>query len=414
MDAEIMTAAQFGPATAPLVKSVPLLDVNRGTAPLRDEILAALTRVVDSGRFLFGPDVGQLEASVAELCGVEHAVACASGSDALLLALMALDIGEGDEVILPSFTFFATASAVWRLGARPVFVDIDPQTFNIDPQQVEDAITPLTRAIIPVHLYGQCADMDAIGEIAERHNLQVIEDTAQAIGAKFSGQPAGSLSAISCLSFYPTKNLGAFGDAGMLTTNDDNLAQRLRLFAGHGMSPRYYHQVVGINSRLDSIQAAVLNVKLTRLAEGTAARAENARRYQELFNRAGLIGRITLPATDPRCEHVWNQYTIRIPHGQRCHSAGGLRDNSCGGLRDAIKAQLAAANIGCEVYYPVPLHLQQCFQSLNNEPGSLPRTERAAAEVLSLPIFPELTAAEQDSVVARLAEILAKPQSAAA
>jgi dTDP-4-amino-4,6-dideoxygalactose transaminase len=240
--------------------------------------------------------------------------------------------------------------------------------------------------------------MDAIGEIAERHSLHVIEDTAQAIGAKFNGKPAGSLSAISCLSFYPTKNLGAFGDAGMLTTNDSALAERLRLFAAHGMSPRYYHHVVGINSRLDSIQAAVLNVKLTRLAEWTAARAANARRYQELFNRAGLIGRIALPATDPRCEHAWNQYTIRVPHGRR----------------DAVKAQLAAANIGCEVYYPVPLHLQQCFQSLNYEPGSLPRTERAAAEVLSLPIFPELTAAEQETVVERLADILARPQSAAA
>jgi dTDP-4-amino-4,6-dideoxygalactose transaminase len=402
--------------------AVPLLDVGRGNAPLREEILAAVARVVDSGRFLFGPDVQQLEQSIAEISGTKHAVACASGSDALLLALMALDIGEGDEVIVPSFTFFATASAVWRLGARPVFVDIDAKTFNIDPQQVEDAITPLTRAIIPVHLFGQCADMDAIGQIAERHSLHVIEDTAQAIGAKFNGQPAGSMSAISCLSFYPTKNLGAFGDAGMLTTNDAALAQRLRLFAAHGMSPRYYHHVVGINSRLDSIQAAVLNVKLTRLAEWTAARAANARRYQELFNRAGLIGRITLPATDPRCEHAWNQYTIRVPHGQHCHSAGGLRGHSAGGLRghsagglrDAVKAQLSAAGVGSEIYYPVPLHLQQCFQSLNYEPGSLPRTERAAAEVLSLPIFPELTAAEQETVVERLADILARPQSAAA
>jgi dTDP-4-amino-4,6-dideoxygalactose transaminase len=378
--------------------AVPLLDIGRGNAPLRDEILAAMARVVDSGRFLFGPDVQQLEQSVAQLSGTQHAVACASGSDALLLALMALDIGEGDEVIVPSFTFFATASAVWRLGARPVFVDIEPRTFNIDPQQVEDAITPLTRAIIPVHLFGQCADMDAISQIADRHSLHVIEDTAQAIGAKFNGRPAGSLSAISCLSFYPTKNLGAFGDAGMLTTNDAALAERLRLFAAHGMSPRYYHHVVGINSRLDSLQAAVLNVKLTRLAAWTAARAENARRYQELFNRAGLIGRITLPATDPRCEHVWNQYTIRVPKGQR----------------DAVKAQLNAAGVGSEIYYPVPLHRQQCFQSLNYGPGSLPRTERAAAEVLSLPIFPELTAAEQETVVARLAEVLARPKSAAA
>jgi dTDP-4-amino-4,6-dideoxygalactose transaminase len=378
--------------------AVPLLDIGRGNAPLRDEILAAMTRVVDSGRFLLGPDVQQLEQSIAALSGTKHAIGCSTGSDALLLALMALDIGEGDEVIVPSFTFFATASAVWRLGARPVFVDIEPRTFNLDPQQVEDAITPLTRAIIPVHLFGQCADMDSIGEIAQRHSLHVIEDSAQSIGAKFNGRPAGSMSAVSCLSFYPTKNLGAFGDAGMLTTNDAALAERLRLFAVHGMSPRYYHQVVGIASRLDSIQAAVLNVKLTKLAEWTAARAENARRYQELFNRAGLIGRITLPAVDPRCEHVWNQFTIRVPKGQR----------------DAVKTQLAAAGVGSEIYYPVPLHRQQCFQSLNYGPGSLPRTERAAAEVLSLPIFPELTAAEQETVVSRLADILAKPHSAAA
>ena len=384
--------------------TVPLLDIGRGNAPLREEILAAIARVVDSGRFLFGPDVQQLEKSVADICGSAHGVACASGSDALLLALMALDIGEGDEVIVPSFTFFATASAVWRLGGRPVFVDIDPRTFNLDPQQVEDAITPLTRAIIPVHLFGQCADMDAIGQIAERHGLHVIEDTAQSIGAKFNGRPAGSMSAVNCVSFYPTKNLGAFGDAGLLTTSDAALAERLRLFAAHGMSPRYYHQVVGINSRLDSIQAAVLNVKLTRLAAWTSARASNARRYDELFRQAELGGHVILPQTDERCEHVWNQYTIRIPG--RSHSGGGLRDE--------VKAQLAAAGIGSEIYYPVPLHRQQCFQSLNYGAGSLPQTERIASEVLSLPIFPELTAAEQETVVARLAAILSQPKAAAA
>src|SRR5947199_3708108 len=241
---------------------VPLLDVNRATVELREELLAAVTRVIDSGRFLHEPDVAELEQSIATLCGVKHAVACASGSDALLLALMALDIGDGDEVIVPSFTFFATASAVWRLGARPVFVDIDPKTFNLDPHKIEDAITPLTRAIIPVHLFGQCADMDAIVVIAQQHGLHIIEDAAQAIGAKFKSWPAGSMSAVSCLSFYPTKNLGAMGDAGMLTTHDAALADRLRLLAAHGMQPRDYHHVVGINSRLDSIQAAVLNVKL--------------------------------------------------------------------------------------------------------------------------------------------------------
>jgi len=383
---------------AMLADKVPLLDVNRSNAGQRDEIIAALTRVVDSGRFLFGPDVTQLEQSIAKLCGVEHAIACASGSDALLLALMALDIGDGDEVIVPSLTFFATASAVWRLGARPVFVDIDPVTFNLDPQRIEDAITPLTRAIIPVHLFGQCADMDAIGVVAQQHGLHIIEDVAQAIGAKFRSWPAGSMSAVGCLSFYPTKNLGAFGDAGMLTTHDAALAERLRLFASHGMNPRYYHQFVGVNSRLDSLQAAVLNVKLTKLAEWTEQRRKNARRYDERFAACGLGKQLALPQTDSRCDHVWNQYTVRIPGGQR----------------DAVKAQLAAAGVGTEVYYPVPLHLQKCFQSLGYGIGSLPHTERAAREVLSLPIFPELTAAEQETVVVRLADVLRSPATKAA
>jgi dTDP-4-amino-4,6-dideoxygalactose transaminase len=376
------------PGLNKLAANVPLLDVNRATQELRNELIAATTRVIDSGRFLFGPDVGQLEQSIAKLSGVEHAVACASGSDAILLALMALDIGDGDEVIVPSFTFFATASAVWRLGARPVFVDIDPKTFNLDPNKIEDAITPLTRAIIPVHLFGQCADMDAIGVIAQQKGLHIIEDAAQAIGAKFKSWPAGSMSAVGCLSFYPTKNLGGFGDGGMLTTHDAALAERLRLFAAHGMSPRYYHQVVGLNSRLDSLQAAVLNVKLSKLEAWTKARAENARRYDGLIRAAGLEGLVGLPQRDERCEHVWNQYTVRI----------------AGGRRDAVKAQLAAAGVGSEVYYPVPLHLQKCFQTLGYGPGSLPHTEKAAREVLSLPIFPELTAVELETVVARLSE----------
>ena len=381
-----------------LASSVPLLDVNRSTRELRGDLIAAAIRVIDSGRFLFGPDVAQLEESAAKICGVEHAVACASGSDALLLALMALDIGDGDEVIVPSFTFFATASAVWRLGARPVFVDIDPKTFNLDPNKIEDAVTPLTRAIIPVHLFGQCADMDAIGVIAQQKGLHIIEDAAQAIGAKFRSWPAGSMSAVSCLSFYPTKNLGAFGDAGMLTTHDAALAERLRLFAAHGMSPRYYHQVVGINSRMDSLQAAFLNVKLAKLAEWTNAREQNAQRYAELIRAAGLDSHLVLPQCDPRCTHVWNQYTVRIP----------------GGRRDAVKAQLAAAGIGSEVYYPVPLHLQKAFQTLGYGSGSLPHTEKAAREVLSLPIFPELTAVELETVVARLGEAVRVPLSKAA
>jgi len=391
--------AQQSAAGAPkFAANVPLLDVNRATQELRNELVAATTRVIDSGRFLFGPDVAQLEQSIAKLSGVEHAVACASGSDAILLALMALDIGDGDEVIVPSFTFFATASAVWRLGARPVFVDIDPKTFNLDPNKIEDAITPLTRAIIPVHLFGQCADMDAIGVIAQQKGLHIIEDAAQAIGAKFKSWPAGSMSAVGCLSFYPTKNLGGFGDGGMLTTHDAEMAQRLRLFAAHGMSPRYYHQVVGLNSRLDSLQAAVLNVKLTKLDQWTKARADNAQRYDSLLRAEGLDGQLGLPHCDPRCDHVWNQYTVRVP----------------GGRRDAVKTQLAAAGVGSEVYYPVPLHQQKCFQTLGYGTGSLPHTEKAAREVLSLPIFPELTAVELETVVARLAETVRVPASKAA
>ncbi|MCO6458866.1 MAG: DegT/DnrJ/EryC1/StrS family aminotransferase [Pirellulaceae bacterium] len=365
-------------------RPVPLLDMSRAHDPLKSEILAALERVVDSGRFLHGPEVKELEQSVAQLCEVDHAIACASGSDALLLALMACDIGPGDEVLVPSFTFFATASAVWRLGARIVFVDIDPATFNLDPALIERRLTPATKAIIPVHLFGQCAAMDSICQIAERHGLWVIEDAAQAIAARYHDRPAGSWGQIGCFSFYPTKNLGGMGDGGMLTTGDEHLAQRLRLLAAHGMEPRYYHQAVGINSRLDTLQAAVLNVKLRHLPAATSRRQQNAARYHELFRQAGLDNTLGLPATMAGGEHVWNQYTIRVPHGRR----------------DALRAHLAQQRIGSEVYYPIPLHLQQCFQPLGYAEGSLVETETAAREVLSLPNFPELTADEQQRVVA--------------
>ncbi|MFM7844130.1 MAG: DegT/DnrJ/EryC1/StrS family aminotransferase [Planctomycetota bacterium] len=370
--------------------SVPLLDVGRGNRPLRDEFLSAIGQVIDSGRFLHGPDVKQLEDSVAQLSGTRHAVSCASGSDALLLALMALDIGPGDEVIVPSFTFFATASAAWRLGARPVFVDIEAETMNLDPLRLQRAITPATKAIIPVHLFGQCADMAPILQIAADHKITVIEDVAQAIGAKYGDCPAGSMGQIGCFSFYPTKNLGGFGDGGMLTTNDDALAERLRLLAAHGMSPRYYHREVGINSRLDTIQAAVLNVKFKHLAEWTRSRQENARRYHQLFTAEGLHRTIDLPESLPDREHVWNQYTIRVADGKR----------------DQLRAQLGEMGIGSEVYYPVPLHQQQCFAALGYGPGSLPVTERMAAEVLSLPIYPEVTVAEQQLVVRAVSDLL--------
>ena len=380
------------------VESVPLLDVNRGNAPLRDEFLEAIARVCDSGRFLHGPDVRQLEASIAEYCHVKHAIGCASGSDAVLLALMALDVGAGDEVIVPSFTFFATASAVWRLGGKIVFAEIDPDTFNLDPKSVEAAVTPATKAIIPVHLFGQCADMDALNDVANQHDVSVIEDACQAIGAEYNNRRAGSLGDVGCFSFYPTKNLGAFGDGGMLTTNDDGIAEKLRLLASHGMNPRYYHSTVGINSRLDSIQAAILNVKFQQLPEATEARRKNAHRYAQLFNDHGLSNVVELSSETPGYHHVWNQFAIRVKNGSR----------------DALRSFLAERKIGTEIYYPVPLHQQDCFKDLGYAEGSLPETERASREVLNLPIFPELTAAEQEAVVANIATYFAQQKSEAA
>jgi dTDP-4-amino-4,6-dideoxygalactose transaminase len=374
----------------------PLLDVVRSNEPLRESLLAAIARVLDSGKFLHGPDCRKLEESVAAICAVDHAVSCASGSDALLLSLMAIELGPGDEVITPSFTFFATASAIWRLGARPVFVDIDPATFNLNPELAEAAVTRATKAIIPVHLFGQCAEMDSICEIAQRKGLRVIEDAAQAIGAKHLGRPAGGWGDVGCFSFYPTKNLGGIGDGGMLTTNDAALADRLRLLASHGMRPRYHHSIVGINSRLDSVQAAALNVKLGRLTAWNAQRRRNAARYGELLPALGLDSELGLPQTAPGREHVWNQYTIRAP----------------GGRRDALRAYLAERGVGSETYYPMPLHLQQCFRSLGYTEGSLPETERAAREVLSLPIFPELTAQEQQAVARSIASFFARQQAA--
>lgn len=373
---------------------VPLLDVGRGNKPLLAEIQQAFARICESGRFILGPDVQELEKNICAYTDAKHAIACASGSDALLLALMAYDIGPGDEVICPSFTFFATASAVARLGARPVFVDIDPVTFNLDIEHVSRAITAKTKAIIPVHLFGQCADMQELLAVASGYQLPIIEDAAQAIGAKFHGQHAGVMGEIGCYSFYPTKNLGGFGDGGLLTTNDDALAVKLRRLAAHGMSPRYYHSLLGINSRLDTLQAAALNIKLPHLESWAAARRENAARYTKQLTAAGLDKVLTLPATHQACLHVWNQYTIRIP----------------GGKRDAIRAALGAAGVGSEIYYPLPLHLQECFASLGYQMGDLPETERAASEVLSLPIFPELTAEEQAYVVEQLANACRQEQ----
>lgn len=377
--------------------AVPLLDINRGNQLLRKEILQAIVNVVDSGRFLHGPDVGRLEGSVAAVCDSRYAVSCASGSDALLLALMAFEVGPGDEVIVPSFTFFATASCVWRLGARVVFVDVDPVSFNIDPAKVEEAVTPATRAIIPVHLFGQCADMDPLLELARHNDLKVIEDAAQAIGAEYRGHPAGSMGDVGCISFYPTKNLGGYGDGGMLVTSDESLTERLRRLAAHGMKTRYYHSLVGINSRLDSIQAAVLSVKLAQLGRWTTDRRANAQRYHELFSARQIDQHLILPRELPGRYHVWNQYTIRVPNGHR----------------DELRVKLTEHHIGSEIYYPVPLHLQECFRTLGYRRGSLPITERICQEVLSLPIFPELTAAEQDRVVDVIHEVLPSERVAA-
>ena len=380
------------------IPTVPLLDVPRANAPLRDEIIAAITIVVDSGRFLFGPDVQKLEAECARRSGTKHGVGCASGSDALLLSLMALDIKPGDEVICPSFTFFATASPVSRLGATPVFVDIDPVTFNIDPAALEAAITPNTKAVIPVHLFGQCADMPRIMEICNRTGLAVIEDAAQAIGANIEGRVAGSWGQVGCISFYPTKNLGGFGDGGMLITNDADFEDRLRLFAGHGMRPRYHHQVIGINSRLDTIQAATLNVKMKHLESANIARQQNAQLYAALFDDAGLEADIVLPQAIYGTGHVWNQYTVRVKNGQR----------------DSLKEFLAERNIGTEIYYPIPVHAQECYQSRPNIAMDLTETNRAADEVLSLPIFPELEEAEIQAVVASVTSFYSMTQSQAA
>lgn len=375
-------------------QGVPLLDLARQHGPLLEEFAESLAAVCRSGQFVLGPEVVRLEESVAAYSQTKHAVGCASGSDALLLALMACGVGPADEVILPSFTFFATASAVTRLGATPIFADIEPETFNVCPESIESLVNPSTKVIIPVHLFGQCADMDRIGKIAAEAKLSVIEDAAQAIGAEFAGSRAGSMGHIGCLSFYPTKNLGGAGDGGMLTTNDDELADKLQLLRGHGMRPRYYHKEVGVNSRLDSFQAAVLNVKMPYLDRWTQMRQENAARYTELFKIAGLEDVMVLPETAANRRHVWNQYVIRVP----------------GGRRDALREHLAAAKIGSEIYYPLGLHQQECFEYLDLSYGELPETERAANEVLALPIFPELTAKEQEIVVSKIAGFL-KPST---
>ena len=373
--------------------AVPLLDVVQENAPLREELLAALTRVIDSGRFLYGDDVSELEREIAHWSGAKHGVACASGSDALLLSLMALGVGPGDEVIVPSFTFFATASCVTRLGATVVFADIDSETLQIDPASVGALITERTRAVIPVHLFGRPAPLTELARVIGDRSIAVVEDAAQAIGAVHRDRPVGGIGKVGCFSFYPTKNLGGMGDGGMLTTDDDAFAEQLRLLAAHGMQPRYYHRVVGINSRLDSFQAAVLRVKLSHLQRWNDERRVRADRYMTWFRDIDTGDDLGLPHEDaPGDRSVWNQFTIRVR----------------GGRRDSLRAFLAERGIGSEIYYPVPLHCQACFQDADVVVPSLPSTEAAADEVLSLPVSPSLSEPDQRRVVDAVAAFLGR------
>ena len=366
---------------------VPLLDLKPQSATIREAIDLALRRVVDSQSFILGSEVVAFETELAAYVGAAHAIGCASGTDALVLSLHALGVRAGDEIVTTPFSFFASASCAALLGATPVFVDIEPGTFNIDAGTIDDAITTKTKAIVPVHLFGQCAAMDAILEIGARRGLPVIEDACQAIGATHAARGAGSMGATGAFSFFPSKNLGAFGDGGAVTTNDDALAAQLRMLRVHGERERYKHEAIGWNSRLDALQAAVLRVKLPHLDLWSSRRVANADRYDRLFAEAGLVARecVQLPVRAPSCGHIFNQYTIRV------------------GQREALGRHLKAREIGWGIYYPIPLHLQECFEHLGYEPGDMPESERASREVLSLPIFPELQPSQIERVVAEIA-----------
>jgi len=370
--------------------NIPLLDLKAQFQPLRAEIMAAVQTVCDEQGFILGPRVAAFEESLAQYVGARYAIGCASGSDALLLSLMAMGVGQGDEVITVPFTFFATAGAVSRLGAKPVFIDIQPDTFNFDPAQLERAITSRTKAIIPVHLFGQCADMVAINQIARTKQVPVIEDACQAIGAGQGGKRAGILGDTACFSFFPSKNLGGFGDGGMITTNDQALADALAMLRVHGSRVRYLHEAIGVNSRLDALQAVVLNIKLKYLDQWAEGRRRNAARYEQLFRAAGLLDRVILPATKADNFHVYNQYTVRVSQ------------------RDALRTYLKEKGVGTEIYYPVPMHLQNCYQDLGYRKGAFPVSERAAEEVMSLPIYAELSDAQLVYVVEMVAGFFAR------
>ena len=368
------------------VTRVPLLELTRTAPELMDGMRQAFERVLTSGRYIMGPEVTGLEEEIAAFLGVKHAIGVASCTDALIAALMALDIGQGDEVICPTYTFFATGGSVWRVGAKPVFVDVDPRTYNVTAETIASAITDRTKAIMPVHLYGQCCDMGPILELAESRGIPVIEDAAQAISCKWQDRPAGGMGAFGCFSFFPSKNLGCMGDGGLVTTNDDDLAERARIMRVHGGKPKYYHKFVGGNFRLDPLQAALVRVKLPYLDAASKARRQHAQLYRELLTDAGVVSDdpVDVPASkvglpvQVEDSHIYNQFVVRIG----------------GGRRDEVRAALQDKQIGTEIYYPLPLHLQECFASLGHAAGDLPHAERAAHETLALPIFPELSEAE--------------------
>jgi dTDP-4-amino-4,6-dideoxygalactose transaminase len=370
--------------------TVPLLDLKAQYATIREEVEKAVLAVLESQHFILGPKVEECEKLLAPYCGCSQAVGVSSGSDALLICLMAEGIGPGDEVLTTPYTFFATAGAIARVGATPVFVDIDPKTYNIDPARLAAAVTARTKAVIPVHLYGQCADMDPILEVARRHKLVVIEDAAQAIGAEYKGRRAGSMGAYGCFSFFPSKNLGCAGDGGLVTSNDPARAEKLRVLRGHGSKPKYYHALVGGNFRFDALQAAIVSVKFRHLDAWTAGRQANAARYRRLFEATGLTkdGLVRLPYEVPGNRHIYNQFVIRTSR------------------RDELQAYFKDLKIGTEVYYPVPLHLQKCFANLNRREGDFSESESAAKETLALPIYPELSDQQAEHVVASIAKFL--------
>ncbi|MCI0743729.1 MAG: DegT/DnrJ/EryC1/StrS family aminotransferase [Gemmataceae bacterium] len=359
---------------------IPMLDLKAQYASVKTDVLAAVLRVVESQHFINGPDVELLEQEVAQYCRARHCIGVSSGSDALLVSLMALDIGHGDEVITTPFTFFATAGAIARLGARPVFVDIDPETFNVDPAGIAAKVTKRTKAIMPVHLFGQCADMDPILEVAAKHHLAVIEDAAQAIGAEYQGRRAGSMGTVGCYSFFPSKNLGGFGDGGAVVTNDSALADKIRLLRGHGSHPKYFHKLLGGNFRLDTIHAAVLRVKLPLLDSWSAARQQAAAHYTALFARSGLGNLVRTPKV-VQSRHIFNQFVVRCDD------------------RESVREYLKNHKISTEIYYPLPMHSQECFASLGHKQGEFPESERAAQTTLALPMYPELSAVQRERVV---------------